>query len=94
MPITKDPISPKHAAIWVKLPYVPLTYVGETYNTKEHVSYCWNLMDYMHKLIKEQQHHTSATYRAATAGPSPMPIPTKNLPISMPVKLLVAALHI
>jgi len=36
--------------------------------------------------------HTSVTYREATGGPRPKPVPTNNLPTSMPNKLFVAAL--
>lgn len=36
--------------------------------------------------------NTSATYRAATRGPMPIPVPTNSLPSSIPHRLLVVAL--
>lgn len=36
---------------------------------------------------------TSAMYIEATGGPTPNPIPTKNLPRSIPVNVLVVALE-
>jgi hypothetical protein len=37
--------------------------------------------------------HTSVIYSEATGGPNPIPIPTKNLPKSIPSRLLVRALQ-
>lgn len=34
IPTKRAPISPRHVAIWMKLPYVPLTKEGETCSQK------------------------------------------------------------
>lgn len=36
---------------------------------------------------------TSVTYREATAGPKPIPVPTNNRPRSIPSKFFVIALQ-
>jgi hypothetical protein len=39
------------------------------------------------------KYHTSVMYRDATGGPNPIPVPTINLPKSIPSSLVVEALQ-